>query len=52
MSLPTPTIKTVVAPSRHESLDWARAAEDANAKITVSNLDFFYGKTQALHGIS
>lgn len=52
MSLPTPTIKTVVAPSRHEALDRARAAEDANAKITVSNLDFFYGKTQALHGIS
>ena len=52
MSTPTPTIKTVVAPSRRQGLDPLRSGEDANAKITVSNLDFFYGKTQALHGIS
>jgi phosphate transport system ATP-binding protein len=51
MSTPTPTIKTVVAPSRRQALDPLRSSEDANAKITVSNLDFFYGKTQALHGI-
>ena len=52
MSTPTPTIKTVVAPSRREVFDPARSGEGAKAKITVSNLDFFYGKTQALHGIS
>ena len=52
MSSSTPTIKTVVAPSRPEALDPTRSGQDANAKITVSNLDFFYGKTQALHGIS
>ena len=52
MSSSTPTIKTVVAPSGRESLDPASAGKDANPKITVSNLDFFYGKTQALHGIS
>src|SRR6188474_271154 len=52
MSSPTPTIKTIVAPSRRESVDPVSAGKDTNAKITVSNLDFFYGKTQALHGIS
>jgi len=52
MSSPTPTIKTVVAPSRRESVDPVSAGKDTNAKITVTNLDFFYGKTQALHGIS
>jgi phosphate transport system ATP-binding protein len=52
MSSPTPTIKTAVAPSRRGTFDPARAGQGANAKITVSNLDFFYGKTQALHEIS
>jgi len=48
-----PTITTRV-PARDRSTDSARATSDASvaAKIAVNNLNFFYGKTQALHGVS
>jgi len=48
-----PTITTRV-PARDRSTASARATSDASvaAKIAVNNLNFFYGKTQALHGVS
>jgi len=48
-----PTITTTV-PARNRPVDSARATSDASvaAKIAVNNLNFFYGKTQALHGVS
>ena len=51
MSSSTPTIRTKVTTSVPESGDLGAGGGGA-AKIAVSNLDFFYGKTQALHGIS
>lgn len=52
MSSSTPTIRTKVTTSVPESGDLSGAGGGGAAKIAVSNLDFFYGKTQALHGIS
>jgi phosphate transport system ATP-binding protein len=48
MSSPTPTIKTAV----NAFADPARDLEGVANKISVNNLDFYYGKTQALHEIS
>ncbi|HET6670635.1 MAG TPA: phosphate ABC transporter ATP-binding protein PstB [Pyrinomonadaceae bacterium] len=47
MSSPTPIIKTAV----NAFADPVSIA-GANTKIAVNNLDFYYGKTQALHEIS
>jgi len=48
MSLPTPTIKTAVS----AIADPSRIISSAVTKIAINDLDFYYGKTQALHGIS
>ena len=48
MSSSTPTIKTAVS----SSLNSGRALSSEATKIAVTNLDFYYGKTQALHEIS
>ncbi|HEX4900385.1 MAG TPA: phosphate ABC transporter ATP-binding protein PstB [Pyrinomonadaceae bacterium] len=48
MSLPTPTIKTTVS----AFADPSRSISNAATKIAVKDLDFYYGKTQALHEIS
>ena len=48
MSSPTPIIKTAV----NAFADPVRDLERATDKISVNNLDFYYGKTQALHEIS
>ena len=48
MSSPTPIIKTAVNAFANPVRDIAEAA----SKIAVNNLDFYYGKTQALHEIS
>lgn len=48
MSSPTPTIRTAVT----AATDQAAAVATNPAKIAVSDLDFYYGKSQALHGIS
>jgi len=51
MSTPTQSIKTKIAiPERGASV--SAAPPDAPAKISINDLNFFYGKTQALHGIS
>lgn len=52
MSSPTPTIKTGVTSPASGLAAGSPAGVGEAAKISVSNLDFFYGKTQALHGIS
>ena len=52
MSSPTPTIKTAVTSPASGLAAGSPAGVGEAAKISVSNLDFFYGKTQALHGIS
>ena len=44
MSSPIPTIRTAVSSATQPAVN--------TAKIEVSNLDFFYGKVQALQGIS
>ena len=44
----TPTIKTAVS----ASADSSRAGASKTTKIAINNLDFYYGKTQALHEIS
>ena len=48
-----PTITTRV-PTRDRPADSSRATSDASgaAKIAVNDLNFFYAKTQALHGVS
>ena len=48
MSSQTPTIRTAVSVAADPRVD---AATDG-AKIAINNLDFYYGKVQALHGIS
>ena len=48
MSSQTPTIRTAVS----LAADPPRVTATVSAKIAVSNLDFYYGKAQALHGIS
>ena len=48
MSSPTPIINTAVNAFAGPVRDIAEAA----SKIAVNNLDFYYGKTQALHEIS
>jgi phosphate transport system ATP-binding protein len=48
MSSSTPTIRTAVTVARDQS----SAAGINPDKIAVSDLDFYYGKSQALHGIS
>jgi phosphate transport system ATP-binding protein len=48
MSSPIPTIRTAVT----ASTDQACVAATNPAKIAVNDLDFYYGKSQALHGIS
>ena len=48
MSSPIPTIRTAVT----AVTDQASVAATNPAKIAVSGLDFYYGKSQALHGIS
>ncbi|MGH9929382.1 MAG: phosphate ABC transporter ATP-binding protein PstB [Pyrinomonadaceae bacterium] len=50
MSSTAPTITTRVPEREPGAHDSPRAGEDA--KIAVRNLDFFYGKTQALHSVS
>lgn len=52
MSSSTPTIKTAVTSFASELAAGNPAGGGDAAKISVSNLDFFYGKTQALHEIS
>jgi phosphate transport system ATP-binding protein len=52
MSSSTPTITTAVTSSASEVVAGNSAGAGDAAKISVSNLDFFYGKTQALHEIS
>ena len=52
MSSQTPTIKTAVTSTASELAAGNPAGVGDAAKIAVSNLDFFYGKAQALHGIS
>lgn len=44
----TPTIKTAVS----AAADPARAVASETTKIAINNLDFYYGKTQALHEIT
>ncbi|MGI8919823.1 MAG: phosphate ABC transporter ATP-binding protein PstB [Pyrinomonadaceae bacterium] len=44
----TPTIKTAVSTSTGSS----RAVASETTKIAINNLDFYYGKVQALHEIS
>lgn len=44
----TPTIKTAVS----ASADSSRASAGETTKIAINNLDFYYGKTQALHEIT
>lgn len=48
MSSAIPTIRTAV----NVAADQPRMDQSVAPKITVSDLDFFYGKSQALHGIS
>ncbi|HKR58820.1 MAG TPA: phosphate ABC transporter ATP-binding protein PstB [Pyrinomonadaceae bacterium] len=48
MSSSTPTIRTAVS----SAVESARPVSTDRAKISIADLDFFYGKTQALHGIS
>jgi phosphate transport system ATP-binding protein len=51
MSTPTQSIKTKVAlPERGSAV--SATPPGATAKIAITNLNFFYGKTQALHEIS
>lgn len=52
MSSSTPTIRTAVAVSGRQSDDPTSPNVGDAPKIAVNNLDFFYGKAQALHGIS
>lgn len=52
MSSSTPTIKNAVTSFASELAAGNPAGGGDAAKISVSNLDFFYGKTQALHEIS
>ena len=47
MSSAIPTIRTAVTTATDSD-----AHQSSAPKITVSNLDFYYGKTQALHGIT
>ncbi len=52
MSITAPTITTKVrAPEREPDSPDPTGAHDAT-KITVRNLDFYYGKAQALHDVS
>ncbi|MGB8509316.1 MAG: phosphate ABC transporter ATP-binding protein PstB [Pyrinomonadaceae bacterium] len=57
MSTPTPTTTTTPLrgiterPARQRAAEQA-AAQPAPSKISVRDLDFFYGRTQALHSIS
>ena len=48
MSSAIPTIRTAI----NVAADQPRRDQAVAPKITVSDLDFFYGKSQALHGIS
>ncbi len=48
MSSQTPTIRTAVS----VAADSPRDTATDRPKIAISNLDFYYGKIQALHGIS
>jgi phosphate transport system ATP-binding protein len=51
MSTPTPTIAPkFVVPDRHREL--AMADKTTTTKITVRDLNFYYGRAQALHSIS
>jgi phosphate transport system ATP-binding protein len=50
MSTTAPTIKTKVGASASNASS-SRASDDA-AKIAVRDLNFYYGKTQALHSVS
>src|SRR4030095_5875010 len=51
MTTPTQSIKTKIAiPERGTPV--LAAPPDAAAKIAINDLNFFYGKTQALHEIS
>src|SRR5687768_10513348 len=51
MSSPTQTIKTNLV-VRDRGGEVSAPAPDQPAKIATRNLNFFYGKTQALHDIS
>ena len=48
---PTP-VRAPQAGGEHQRRQQSPAAEGAPAKISVSGLDFFYGRAQALHSIS
>ncbi len=51
MSTPTSTMRTIVVPER--GVHSVRALDTSEAaRIDVQDLDFFYGKSQALHKIS
>jgi phosphate transport system ATP-binding protein len=50
MSISAPTITTRVKERGPSTPDSARAGD--TVKIAVRDLDFYYGKTQALHGVS
>lgn len=54
MSTPTPTIKAATerAARRTGDVDLFMPVVTATPKIRVENLNFFYGRTQALHDIS
>jgi phosphate transport system ATP-binding protein len=52
MSTPTPTIPTRIALPNRESGPTTPPKPGAAAKIAVRDLDFYYGKSQALHSIS
>src|SRR5882672_7998017 len=52
MSVITPKIKPQIAVPQNRATNLSVTTGTAPAKITVRNLDFYYGRTQALHDIS
>jgi phosphate transport system ATP-binding protein len=52
MSMPAPKIKTKIPVSKRVTKSSSRARAKEKTKIAVRNLDFYYGKTQALHEVS
>jgi phosphate transport system ATP-binding protein len=52
MPMPAPTITTRIAVPEQVSASPSASPVAQTAKISVRNLDFYYGKTQALHDVS
>src|SRR6267378_3638660 len=52
MSVTTPKITPQIAVPQNRATALSVTTGTAPAKITVRNLDFYYGRTQALHDIS